>query len=147
MYKLFKQKLQKGQYLTLENIFFFSIGLAMALTVFFAFSGISDNVRTASYEKQLIKAGELIRENIVRVFSVGNSTNSSIALTIKIPRDVSGCIYKITADAKLNLRCTTNNIDAKLSLYGIDAKIKFDTIYSSQEYVKISYENGKVILE
>lgn len=142
-----KGKKRKGQYLTLENVLFFSIGLAMALTVFFAFSGISNNVRTTSYEAQLSKAGELIRENIVKVFSAGNRTNSSISITIQIPRDVSGCIYKITLAEKLNLNCTTNNIGSSLNLYGIDVKIKFDTIYSSQEYVKISYGSGKVILE
>lgn len=144
MRKSGKQK--KGQYLTLENLFFFSIGLALAMVVFFSFSGISDTVRTNSYEKQLLKSGEFIRENIVKVFSAANQTNSSISLTIEIPRELSGCIYKITADTKLNLNCTTNNVGSSLNLYGINTKIKFDALYSSQNYIKINYENGKIII-
>lgn len=137
----------KGQYLTLENVLFFSIGLAMALTIYFAFIAISDTTKTSSYEKQLLKSGEFIRDNIVKVFSSASHSNSSISYTIKIPREVSDCIYKITIDKTLNLNCTTNDIGVTLSLYGINTKIKFGVLYSSQDYIKISYADGEIILE
>ncbi len=76
----------KGQYITLENMFFFAVGIAMVIAIYAAFSSISDSMRSAALQEQLTKEGESIRAGIIKVFTAGNSTNSSISLFLEIPK-------------------------------------------------------------
>lgn len=138
---------RKGQYLTLEHVFFFVMGLAMTLIVYSTFSSMASNIKNENFEYQLLKVGENIRWNIVGVFISGNETNSNITLTIRIPRYVSGCIYQVSFDNNLNLNCTENKKGVVLGLYGIDISIKNRIIYSSKEEIKINYESGNLWLE
>ncbi len=138
----------KGQYITLENMFFFAVGIAMVIAIYTAFSSISDSMRSAALEDQLEKEGENIRSAMVKTFMAGNSTGSVIRFSLEIPKQLSGCSYKITADANsLYMSCIDEATSAKaLNLYGIETTIKNGAAYSSSGKIDIFYSGGNIMI-
>lgn len=137
----------KGQWLTIESIFFFAMGVSMCIIVFFTFLSMGDILKKDNMKSQLEKVGENIRTNIMKVFVSGNSTNSSIKLDIDVPREISGCVYQIEIKDGLDIRCTDGLTGGTLNLYGIKTKIKNRVAYSSGEKISISYKNGEIELD
>jgi hypothetical protein len=136
----------KGQYLTVEYMLFFAIGIAMVIAVYFTFSGIGDNVKANTAKSQIARTGELIRTSIIKVFETANETNSTISYTVQIPTKISGCIYLITANGNfLNLNCSSPPFSASVSLYGINTKTE-NIIYSTSGRVNITSSGGGVVL-
>jgi hypothetical protein len=138
----------KGQYLTLENVFFFAVGVALVIAVYAVFSAMSENMRSAVLQDQLAKEGEGIRASVAKVFAAGNSTNSTIRLSLSIPRQLSGCDYKITVGGGgIRLNCLNGQgSSGSLNLYGIDTTINIGAVYSNAEKINILYSNGKILL-
>lgn len=138
----------KGQYITLENMFFFAVGIAMVIAIYAAFSSISDSMRSAALQEQLTKEGESIRAGIIKVFTAGNSTNSSISLFLEIPKELSGCDYKIASEGgNLLASCTDGQAESEsLNLYGIETTIKNGAAYSSSGKITVFYSGGKILL-
>ena len=138
--------MKKGQYLTVESVFFFAMGVVMTVTIFFTFLGISDNLKKDNMKAQLEKVGEFVRSNIVSIFLVGNTTNSTINFEVKIPEQISGCIYQIIVDNNLEINCTDNGIGNVLNLYGIKTTIRNRVAYSSSGKLDLSYKDGMIEL-
>lgn len=138
----------KGQYITLENMFFFAVGIAMVIAIYATFSSISDSVRSAALQEQLTKEGESVRAGIIKVFIAGNSTNSSISLFLEIPKELSGCGYKIASGGgNLLASCTDGQSESEsLNLYGIDTTVKNGAAHSSSGKIGIFYSGGKILL-
>ena len=136
--------IMKGQYLTIEYVIFFAIGIAMIISVYFLFYNISSSLRDPSMKLQLEETGELIRGTMVNVFEVSGSTNSKILYNLSIPTTLSGCVYAIEVKDKLFLNCTDNfALSSVFSLYGINIKSQA-IIYSSKGFVEMLAENGVV---
>ena len=135
----------KGQYLSVEWVLFFAIGVAMVVLVYTTFSMISNTVRETSASIQLQQTGELIRGYIINTFEASNSSDSYIEYNLSLPSRLSNCIYAITViDDKLNINCTDNyKIGSVLSLYGINTEIS-NIIYSTNEKIEI-VANGEVV--
>ncbi len=137
----------KGQYITLENMLFFAIGIAMIVTIYAVFSNISDSIRSSALDEQLAKEGDSARAVIAKVFAAGNSTNSTIRFSLDIPERLSECEYKIVAkENMLRISCTDNPKTKTLNLYGIETKIENDAVYSSSGRINIFYSGGKILL-
>lgn len=134
----------KGQYLTVEYVFFFAIGVLMIIIVYFTFSGITENIRQNTAETQLYRIGENVRGFIINTFEVANSTNSTIYYNVSIPAKVSLCTYAIEFKENLNLNCTDNyKIGAVLNLYGINI-VGRNIKYSTEGNIQIINRNGAV---
>lgn len=136
----------KGQYLAVEYVLFFAIGIVMVLGVYVTFSGINDNVREDSATIQLQKTGELIRGAIVNVYQTGKETDSTITYKLKIPARLSGHSYAIRYTDNLNINSTQNyKIGDTLSLYNININSP-NIIYSTNGIINIKYDSGVVWL-
>ncbi len=138
----------KGQYITLENVFFFAVGVALVIAVYTVFSTMSESMRSAVLQNQLVKEGESISASVAKVFAAGNSTNSTILFSLSIPRQLSGCDYKVTVSGgSIHLDCLDVQASSgSLNLYGIDATIKNGAVYSNAERISILYSNGKILI-
>jgi hypothetical protein len=135
----------KGQYITIENVLFFGIGLSMVILLYTGFSNISEKVKMESYEIELEKVGVFIRENIVNVYEIGKQTNSNITVYLRIPEKISDCIYKILLeDNKIKLICMLAGKTVELNLYGVDTNIKSGYLYSTQRILEIRYVDGVI---
>jgi hypothetical protein len=139
---------RKGQYLTVEYMLFFGIGISMVVAVFFLFSNMTETVKETSLEGQLERTGEMIRGTIINNFEVAQSTQSTINYNLSIPTKLSGCIYNIEVrNNQLNLNCTDNyKIGSVLSLYGINSKNE-NIIYSSKGIIEIKTQGTEVVLK
>jgi hypothetical protein len=137
----------RGQYLTLEYIIFFMIGVFMIVSVYYTFSSISDTYRNSIMQNQLKMTGELVGGTIIQMYEASNNTNSSINYSLSIPVSISGCIYSVNAiNGRLNLNCT--NIPQKgisLNLYNFNTSNK-NIIYSTNGFIKLFAKDGKVEL-
>ncbi|MDD5416707.1 MAG: hypothetical protein PHU12_01900 [Candidatus Aenigmarchaeota archaeon] len=136
----------KGQYLTIEYVLFFAIGIAMVVGVYVLFTNINENTRADSINMQLEKTNELIRDSIVNVYNAGSRTDSLIIYNLQIPARLSGHIYTVKYDGNINVNSTQNyKIGSVLTLYNINIKPSAN-IYSTQGKVQIKYDNGWVEL-
>jgi hypothetical protein len=147
----------KGQYLTVEYLIFFMIGVFMIISVYFSFSNFNNIYRESILQNQLKMTGELISGTIINLYEVSNSTNSSISYNLTIPTEISKCIYGINVvNDKLKVYCTnvvSNNIasttssqlEIELTLYNFNISNK-NIIYSSNGLLKLFAKDGRVEL-
>jgi len=136
----------KGQYLTIEYIVFFLIGISLIISVYFIFSSIDKITEKNSVESQLKAVGETIRGTVINVLETSSSTDSEINYNLSIPLKLSRCIYSIQVSDNLNLNCTSDaRMGSVLSLYNLNITAK-NIIYSTNGYVKIRALNGTVEL-
>lgn len=137
----------KGQYLTVEYLIFFTIGIVLIISVYFLFSNINETYRDNLMQNQLKMTGELISGAIINVYEVSNSTNSIINYTLSIPAKLSTCIYTVNVISnKLNLNCTNiPDTGIALTLYNFNI-VNQNIIYSTNGLIKLSAKDGKVEL-
>ena len=137
----------KGQYLTMEYLLFFMIGVFMIISVYFSFSNMNETYRNSILQNQLQMTGELISGTIINVYEISNSTNSSINYSLSIPSKLSNCVYAINVTTiGLNLYCINlPNAGTTLTLYNFNISNK-NIIYSTNGLLKLSAVNNKVEL-
>lgn len=137
----------KGQYLTLEYLIFFAIGIIIIISSYFLFSNINETYRESIMQNQLKMTGELISGAIINVYEVSTNTNSRINYTLSIPTKLSNCIYSINVSSnKLNLNCINiPDVGIALTLYNFNIENK-NIIYSTNGLIKLYASNGKVEL-
>lgn len=137
----------KGQYLTIEYVIFFAIGIAMIVGVYLTFSGINDNLREDSMIMQLEKTNELIRDAIVNVYEAGTRTESKIQYKLSIPTTLSGKTYAVRySNGNINTNSTENfKIGSVLNVYNININSP-SIIYSTNGKINIYYEDNGVSL-
>jgi len=137
----------KGQYLTVEYIIFFIIGIGMIISVYFIFTNLNEISEKNTIKSQLKSVGETIRGTIINILGVSSSTNSEINYNLSIPPKLSRCIYAIEVDNGLKLNCTHDvSIGVVLSLYNLNITTK-NIIYSTKGYVEIKAYNDTVELK
>jgi hypothetical protein len=136
----------RGQYLTVEYLIFFMIGVFMIISVYFAFSNFDNIFRNSILQSQLKMTGELISGTIINLYEASNSTNSSINYSLNIPEKISGCIYSISISNDLNINCiNVPNASISLTLYNFNISNK-NNIYSTNGLLKLFARNGRVEL-
>ncbi len=137
----------RGQYMTMEYVLFFAFGVAITVSVYFAFSGIASNIRDASLTSQLDRTGEVIRGAAIDIFEAANSTNSNITYNVSIPERLSACTYAIIVSGRsMSLNCTDNyKLGTVLDLYGLPVQSR-GVIYSSRGYIEVSANRTNVML-
>jgi predicted aldo/keto reductase-like oxidoreductase len=137
----------RGQYLTVEYIIFFLIGISLVISVYFIFSSINEITETNTVESQLKSVGEMVRGTIINALETSSSTNSEIYYNLSIPVKLSSCIYSIEIYNDLNLNCTSDaRIGVVLSLYNLNITAE-NIIYSTNGYVNINAKNEAVELK
>jgi hypothetical protein len=138
----------RGQYLTLEYIIFFVIGLAMIVSVYYIFSDINQKYELATTEYQLMMTGHMIMGNVIRLFETSNYTGSKISYDLDIPTGLSNCIYSIRMGNNfLILECLDVPVEVDLTSYNFNIIIKNNILYSTEGAIHITVENGEVDLE
>jgi len=139
----------RGQYLTVEYVIFFAIGVIMIIAVYVIFLNVNQTIEKSITETQLEMVGEAITGAIINVFGASNSTNSTIYYNLKIPEKLSNCIYSIsvTAENKLELRCVQNReMGIETTLYNFNIN-DGNIIYSTKGFIEIFVKNGVVELK
>lgn len=137
----------KGQYLTIEYVMFFAIGIVMVMGVYMLFMNIHTSVREDSIVSQLDKTNELVRDSIVKIYESGSTTNSIITYNLSIPVRLSGHVYGIKIiNNNINLNATEDyKIGSVLNLYNINIRAP-NIIYSTKGNIQIKYQNDQVEL-
>ncbi|MHA1874694.1 MAG: hypothetical protein ACTSVB_11330 [Candidatus Heimdallarchaeaceae archaeon] len=137
----------KAQYLTVEYVIFFAIGVLMIISIYYIFSNLNQIFEKSVIENQLMMVGELLRGVIVNTFEISNSTNTTIYYNLTIPPRLSNYNYWIKVeDNSLKLNCSDVPIGIALSLYNFNTTTK-NIIYSTKNLVEILVRNGKVELK
>lgn len=137
----------RGQYLTVEYVIFFIIGIGMIISVYFIFSNLNSISERNIIKAQLKSVGETIKGTVINILEVSSSTESEINYNLSIPPKLSRCIYAIEIDNGLNLNCTHDiSIGAVLSLYNLNITTK-NILYSTKGYIEINAYNGAVELK
>lgn len=138
----------KGQYLTLEYLLFFVIGVVLIVSVYYNFSNINKKYESATTEYQLRMTGEMILSNAIRLLESSEQTDSKIIYDLEIPTKVSNCVYFIRlVNDRLSLECVNQLVGVDLTSYNLNIKIKYNIIYSTDGVVHLTAENGEVVLE
>jgi hypothetical protein len=126
----------KGQFLTIEQMVLFTIGVAITITIFYTFSSIQTKIEKETVQDQLYSIGSFILSTMSKT-----TTNSSfVSIILDIPADVSGEEYKIIAsNPTLFVGLVDKEGSAELSLAGINES------FNIRGYVGSSA--GKIIVE
>ena len=137
----------KGQYLTIEYVLFFIIGVVLVTSVYFIFSNVNSIAERSTVVSQLNSVGESIRGTIINIYQITSKTESDVMYNLSIPPKLASCIYVINTTDKLNLNCThDSSIGVSLSLYNLNITTK-NIIYSTKGYVEIIALNQTVELK
>jgi hypothetical protein len=137
----------KGQYLTIEYVIFFIIGITMIISVYFIFSNLNAISERRTIRSQLTSVGQTIKGTAINILEASHSTGSEINYRLSIPPKLSTCIYMIEIDNGLNLNCTHDiSIGAVLSLYNLNITTE-NIIYSTKGSIEINAYNGSVELK
>jgi len=115
----------KGQYLAVEYLLFFAIGVLMIIVIYFTFSNIQRDLRDSNMQEQLTRVGELIKGTVIKIYESAATTNSTISYNLSIPSKLSGCIYSLNNDLGISYVKTGNySYDGwNFSLIGVDGEI------------------------
>jgi hypothetical protein len=139
----------KAQYLTLEYLIFFVIGIVLIVSVYYSFSEINRKYELATTEYQLRMTGEMIIGNAIRVFETSNNTDTRVVYDLEIPTKLSNCVYSVRMlNGFLRLECIegiTSNVN--LTSYNFNIKIKNNILYSTDGTIRMTAENGEIDLE
>lgn len=138
----------KGQYLTIEYVLFFAIGVVVVILVYNLFSDSARIVERGLTEAQLKGVGTMISGAIIKTFEASNSTNSTVYYNLTIPERLSNCVYSIilTASKSLRLECIDDReINAELYLYNFNINVK-NILYSTRGLLGIFVRNGRIDL-
>jgi hypothetical protein len=137
----------KGQYLTMEYLIFFMIGVFMIVSVYLSFSNMNEIYKNSIMQNQLQMTGELISGTIISIYEISNSTNSSINYSLSIPTKLSSCVYAINVTSVgLVINCiNVPNAGIVLTSYNFNISNK-NIIYSTNGLLKLSAKDNKVEL-
>lgn len=137
----------KGQYLTIEYLIFFIIGISLVIIVFFTFSDISSIAEKNTVKSQFSAVGEMIMSAAIDISDASSSTGSSVNYSLEIPTKLADCIYEIRYNSNgLNLNCTQDRrLGAVMGLYNLNITTK-NTIYSTKGHIEIIAYNRTVEL-
>ncbi len=134
----------KGQFVTLEHVFFFVIGVVMTIVIYYAFSGIADSIEKIGVHYQLLRVAEALRWQLTSIYLAGNETGARIEVTAEIPVQVSGCVYGIKKGLVVFCEETGESVEAFVPF---PLEIKNEIIYSSSGRINITYEEGRLWME
>jgi hypothetical protein len=138
----------KGQYLTIEYMIFFVIGISLVIAVYFLFTNLNSIAERNTMRSQLSAIGETIRGAAVDLNDVSTAAKSTISYNLSIPPKLSRCVYQIKylASKEISLNCTDDQrIGAVLGLYNLNITMK-NIIYSTKGYVELIAYNQTVEL-
>ena len=133
----------KGQHRIVNEILIFTIGIAITSFVLISFQNINDGMSRIAVQDQLTSVSNLISSGIIKVAG----TNAIVSL--KIPRDVSGMLYKIhLEDNTVTLYTIENPIPVTRQIFNIghSYNIKGD-VFSSAEYIDIKSDDSGIVVE
>ena len=140
----------KAQYLTVQYLIFFTIGLVLIISVYLSFSNLNREYEKTTTEYQLQMTGEMIMGTIIRAFETSNSTNTAVNYNLTIPTKLSNCIYSIrndTFNGLLMLDCIEiPGISVNLTSYNFNIKID-NIIYSTNGLLQITVKDGEIDLK
>lgn len=138
----------KGQYLTLEYIIFFVIGVVMIVLVYYNFSDMNEKYELATTEYQLTMTGHLIMGNVISIYEASNYTDTKISHDLDIPTKLSNCIYSIRIiNDFIRLECLDVPVEVDLTSYNFNIIIKNNILYSTDGTIHMTVEDGEVVLE
>jgi len=141
----------KGQYITLEYLLFFAIGVGIIISTYYLFSNINQSFEKDTTDYQLKMVGELITGAAINILEISNSTNSTVYYNLSIPTKLSRCVYSVrNITNSLILSCVEiPEIKVNMTLYNFNIKTKNNiVIYSTSGLIKMkAKENGEVDLE
>lgn len=109
----------KGQSLTVEQMFLFTIGLLITIAIFLSFRAISSHVTNLAEEDQLNEIGTLTLSGIQRVGKELASTDRA-AMRVEIPKTISRQEYIIFADGVNVIVLMPGGKNATLDMEGLE---------------------------
>jgi len=138
----------KAQYLTIQYLIFFTIGVILIVSVYFTFSNLNQQYEKTTTEYQLQMTGEMIMGTIIRTFETSNSTNTKVNYNLSIPTKLSNCIYSIKIENDfLKLDCIEiPEIGIDLTSYNFNIKMD-NIIYSTNGLLQITVKDGEIDLK
>ena len=133
----------KGQYRVVSEILIFAIGVAITSFIVMSFQNISGSISSISIEDQLTSVSNLVRSGIIK----GAGTDSIIRL--RIPRDVSGMIYKISLeDNNITISTIKEPVSVSKQIFNIGHPyIISGKVFSSAEYINIVSSGSEIRIE
>ncbi|MCD6477806.1 MAG: hypothetical protein J7K87_02265 [Candidatus Aenigmarchaeota archaeon] len=81
---------KKGQNITVEQMFLFTIGLVITIIIYFSFNLIGNNIEKVSKEDQINEVEEFVKSCIVRSYLGPNGT-----LVYDVPKKISEKPYMV----------------------------------------------------
>jgi hypothetical protein len=138
----------KAQYLPVQYLIFFTIGLVLIISVYVTFSNLNQQYEKTTTEYQLQMTGEMIMGSIIRVYETSNSTNTKVEYNLSIPTKLSNCIYSIKIEnGFLKLDCIETSIGVNLTSYNFNIEIENNIIYSTNGLLQITAKDGRIDLK
>lgn len=86
---------RKGQYLSMEQMMLFSLGVILTVSVYISFSSITETITDTVREDQLTEVGNLVRSGIEKAHTTSETGVDYVNISVEIPGRIGGDPYKI----------------------------------------------------
>lgn len=127
----------KGQYLAIESVLTFGMGIILALGVITIFNSYKEDVVQSTTEKDVIS----VRADVQNGLKIAESFDSGF-IELDLPTDLEGNDYRVGINEEL--RIISQDVNRSYSLKGINEKIKLSGTVEGGENLRI-YKRENVI--
>ena len=140
----------KGQFITLEQLLYFGIGMTILIATIGGFRFVGNGVEVFSREDQFREVGELVLTNAQNAYIQGTNLNSTYELTFEVPKTITDTSYRMEfVDNKELLILSLSNLrdNQTLSLIGLNETTVFEGNSNSiRGSVRIKYNPNENII-
>lgn len=88
-------KSRKGQYLTLEQLIIFAMGIVVLTTTAIAYNSARITTKTVTVQDQFTEVGELVLSNVVYAYTAGKKSHLDMEVLFDIPKELSSQAYLV----------------------------------------------------
>jgi len=137
-------KKRKGQYLVVEEIILFSLGLIIAFSFLAVFQVFEKEAKSQTGDEQLRILGQIVSSNILELVE----TNTTGKIEFSLPPSIGGNEYLLKLNSKGIFIQTKNNKTYISSVFGLENKYNLQgSVESTVKKATLSLKGEQITLE
>lgn len=151
---MFQFPSNKGQYILIEHMLYFALGVIIFSSSFYTFTKVRDRISIYSTREVFKNIANYVTNQIVRIYTIGKEMNTSkpVEITLSLPQKVNGQYYRLIIQGNQTKIFSLRDpkISYTMSLYNLERSVEIngtiDSRVSDRFTLKYMKFENKIIL-